>query len=142
MGRPSKYSEKVGDAICERLMDGESLRTICASPESPSRHSVFRWLASDEKFRDQYARAREIQAEVLADELIEIADDVSNDVTGELQMPNGVAVQRAKLQIETRKWIACKLLPRKYGDKIQQEHTGKAGADLTLKVIHVGRADN
>jgi hypothetical protein len=138
MGRPSKYTKTVGDAICERLMDGESLRIICASPELPSRHSVFRWLASDEKFRDQYARAREIQAEVFADEMIAIADDISNDVTGELEMPNGVAVQRAKLQIDTRKWIACKLLPRKYGDKIQSEHVGKNGEKLELVIRHIG----
>jgi hypothetical protein len=133
-GRPSKYTEKIGDTICERLMDGESLRVICASSNLPSRHSVFRWLASDERFRDQYARAREIQAEVLADEMIAIADDASNDVTGELGVPNSVAVHRAKLQIETRKWIACKLLPRKYGDKLDMNLSGKDGGPIQAAI--------
>src|ERR1700748_3712554 len=125
MGRYTDYTPEIGDLLCARLATGESLRKICSEEDSPSKTSVFRWLRSQEAFRDEYARAREEQAEHFADEMVEIADDISNDVTGELEMPNGGDVQRAKLRIETRKWIASKLLAKKYGDKLQ--HTGSDG---------------
>lgn len=125
MGRYTDYTEETADLLCARLSNGESLSKICREEDSPSKTSVFRWLRANEEFRNQYARAREEQAEHFADELIEIADDTSNDVTGELCMPNSVAVQRAKLRVDTRKWIASKLLAKKYGDKLQ--HTGSDG---------------
>ena len=79
LGRPTIFSQELADEICERLADGESLKGICASPEMPNRSTVFRWLASNKDFCDTYARAREAQADVLADEILVIADDGSND---------------------------------------------------------------
>lgn len=105
-------------------MAGQSLVRICSLDTMPHRVTVSRWMLDNEEFRIKYARAREIQAEWLADELHDIAEDDSRDVYGELQMPNSVAVQRAKLRIDTRKWTASKLLPKKYGDRVTQEHTG------------------
>lgn len=87
--------------------------------------TVFKWLRDHKEFSEQYARAKEAQAEAFADELISLADDSSNDITGELQMPNGVAVQRSRLMVDTRKWVMSKLLAKKYGDKLQ--HTGGDG---------------
>jgi hypothetical protein len=79
MGRPTKYSDKTAERICERLMRAESLRRICKSPDMPSITTVCNWLATDHHpFLAQYERARRIQAEMLADELIEIADDATN----------------------------------------------------------------
>ena len=116
-GRPSVFTQDLGDSICERLCDGESLRKICLSDDMPSRSTVFRWLAADESFRDQYARAKEEQAELLADEIIDIADDGSNDFMGEDEKYNGDAVARSKLRVDARKWVAAKLKPKKYGDR-------------------------
>lgn len=107
IGRPSSYTVETGDIICERIADGESLRAICQDDDMPSRASVFRWLADNESFRNQYARAREDQAETMADELISIADEATDDV------------QRSRLRVDTRKWVASKLKPKKYGDKLQ-----------------------
>jgi hypothetical protein len=79
MARPSDYSDDIAGTICERIADGESLRSICSQEGFPHKATVFRWLASNEAFRDHYARAREAQADALFDEILEIADDGSND---------------------------------------------------------------
>lgn len=125
-GRPTDYTQETADIICERLADGESLRTICDDEDMPARSTVFRWLSLHKEFSDQYARAKEVQAEVLADELISIADDGRNDwmerkdADGENigWRENGEALRRSALRIDTRKWVAAKLLPKKYGEKI------------------------
>src|ERR1700742_3321372 len=125
-GRPSRFTEEIADAICERLADGESLRTICLSDEMPHKATVFRWLGDDRyaSFRDQYARAREAQGDAYADEIIDIADDGSNDwmesredgdATG--WKINGEHIQRSRVRIDSRKWLAGKLKPKVYGDK-------------------------
>ena len=126
MGRPSDYSPEIADIICERIADGVSLREICRTEDMPSKAAVFRWLAAHADFRDQYARAREAQADALADELLDIADDGDNDWMerkGEDGQSlgwreNGEAIQRSRLRVDTRKWIASKLKPKKYGDKL------------------------
>lgn len=125
-GRPSGYTEEIADEICERLANGESLRAICAGEGKPSQSMVFRWLQANEGFRERYARAREAQADVLADESIDIADDATNDwmeinaadERGEKYRLNGEHVQRSRLRIDTRKWFASKLAPKKYGEKL------------------------
>jgi hypothetical protein len=75
MGRPSDFTQETADAICEGLIDGKSLRTICAGDDMPHKATVCRWLAVNETFRDQYARAREAQADALFDEILNIDED-------------------------------------------------------------------
>jgi len=113
-GRPSDFSPEKANAICERLAAGDSLRTICQEEGQPDKATVFRWLASNEAFRDQYAHAREMQAETYADEMVNIADTAKD-------------ANLARLQIDARKWKASKLAPKKYGDKQQIEHSGEVG---------------
>src|SRR4051794_12935835 len=79
MGRDSTYTPELAAEICVRIADGESLRAICNDLHMPGKATVLRWLHDDEEFRDQYARARESQAEGFADDLIEISDNGSND---------------------------------------------------------------
>lgn len=138
MARPSDYSAVVVDAICERLADGESLRAICLGDDMPDKATVFRWLAAHPEFRDQYASAREVQADSLFDEILDIADDGSNDWMerqdgegGNLGWKeNGEALRRSVLRVDARKWMAGKLQPKKYGEKVVSEITGKDGAPL------------
>ena len=138
MGRPSDYSQEIADAICERIADGESLRAICSAEEYPNKATVFRWLNKNIEFSDQYARAREAQADSLADELLDIADDGSNDWMqrhndkGEAigWQINGEHIQRSRVRVDTRKWVASKLKPKKYGDKVTNEHTGADGGPI------------
>jgi hypothetical protein len=73
------YSAQVARTICDRLVEGESLRAICSDAGMPGRATVFRWLARHKEFRDRYISARDFQAEGLGEEMIEIARDTSGD---------------------------------------------------------------
>lgn len=120
VGRPSDYTQDIADKLCAALADGKSMRTVCAADDMPAKATVFRWIRTNEEFRDQYTRAKEESADALTDEMLDISDDVSNDYTKTDE--NGVRlnpenIQRSRLKIETRKWLASKLKPKKYGDK-------------------------
>ncbi|MDP4545850.1 hypothetical protein Q8P09_12270 [Psychrobacter faecalis] len=123
-GRPTIYSEGLAQVICESLMVGMSLRKICELDGMPAISTVMQWLASGKDgFMEQYAHARQVQAEYLLDELIDIADDSADDyeiVNGEERL-NQEHIQRAKLRIDTRKWNIEKLAPKRYGVKQQIE---------------------
>jgi len=129
MARPSDYTQEIADTICERLADGESLRAICSEDEMPNKATVFRWLSKHTEFSDQYARARDEQAETLFDEILDIADDGRNDWIERQDdeggnmgwRENGEALRRSQLRIDARKWMAGKLKPKKYSDKLQLE---------------------
>lgn len=144
MGRPSDFTQETADAICLLLSEGVSLREICRAEEMPSKTTVFRWLSKFEAFRDQYARAKEAGIEALAEDLLDIADDGSNDwieranSDGEksgVYSVNGEAIARSKLRVDTRKWILSKLAPKKYGDRIHQEHSGQVSIGQILAEI-------
>lgn len=133
-GRPSTFTEAEGDAICERLAVGESLRAICRDDAMPAMSTVFKWLTQQPQFAEQYARAREEQAEALADEIVGIADeaDVTTKIDGEdvrLAL-DATAVARNRLRVDSRKWVASKLKPKKYGDR--QILAGDPDAPLML----------
>jgi hypothetical protein len=138
-GRPSDYTDAVADKICERLALGESLRGICQDEDMPGLSTVFRWLAANEAFREQYARARETQADTIFDEILDIADDGHNDWMlrkygdDERWVENGEVLRRSALRIDARKWMAGKLRPKKYGDKVQQEISGPNGGPIETK---------
>lgn len=133
-GRPSGYTQEIADVICERLANGESLRRICRDDDMPEMRTVMRWLNAREEFCQQYARARELQAECIFDEMAEIADDGTNDWMAsnapdcEGYKLNGEHVSRSKLRIDARKWMLAKMAPRKYGDKQQVDHVSSDGS--------------
>lgn len=110
----------------------------------PSFDSVMTWLHKHPEFADQYAQARDKQAELLADECIEIADDDSQDILdvgvgGDMRsITNSAAVQRAKLRVDARKWKASQLAPKKWGQQqIKNEHTGAEGGPIKTETKRV-----
>ena len=121
-----KFSQEIFDEICVRIAEGESLRKICKDEKMPSLVSVWRWLNESETLSKQYTRAREEQAETFVDEILEIADenkdDTSIDENGKLII-NQEVIARSRLRVDSRKWIASKLKPKRFGDytKIQAE---------------------
>ena len=125
IGRPSEFTDAIADLICERIADGESLRSVCSGEDMPNKATVFRWLGSNKVFCDQYTRAREAQADSFVDDILDIADDGRNDWmekrVGEdtRWVENGEAIRRSQVRIETRKWVAARMRPKKYGDKIE-----------------------
>lgn len=144
MGRPSTYSQEIADLICERIADGESLRAICRDESMPCKSSVFKWLSVHALFADQYARAREAQADTMADEILDIADETAFDSieseNGGLK-PNQEWIARSRLRVDARKWLAAKMAPKKYGDKLQSEVTGADGAPLAIQIVRFGDKD-
>jgi len=130
---PVKYSRELALAICERLSSGESLRTIAKDDSMPNADTFCRWLTGDAIgdaestwLGQQYARARERQADHYAAEIIDIADDNDGDMVD--GSPNPECVARSRLRIDARKWYASKLAPKRYGDKIEHSGTGAGGA--------------
>jgi hypothetical protein len=134
-GRPSEFSQEVADTICERIAHGESLRAICRDETTPAMSTVFKWLSQRPAFAEQYALAREAQADALFDEILDIADDSSGDtkIVGrdgeEREVCDAEFVQRSRLRVDARKWMAGKLRPKVYGEKL--DLGGKVDLDLS-----------
>jgi len=123
--RARKFTYELFRQICETIAHSDKgLRHICKQHDiAPS--SFYYWLSSDTDLAKEYQQAREQQADYLAEQLLEIANDDSKDmitcsVTGK-QTPNPVAARRSWIQIQTRMWIAARLNPRKYGYKVTPE---------------------
>jgi hypothetical protein len=127
MGRPTIFNKQIASVVCIRIAEGESLREIVRSEGMPDRTTIYDWLLKDADFAHQYARAREEQADTLADEIVAIADEqpeiiaVVDKKTGALieHKLDGAFLQWQKNRIEARKWTAMKLRPKKYGDKLE-----------------------
>lgn len=135
MGRPSDYSSELAVLICARMGEGESLRSICRDDAMPALSTVFRWLAGDREFQEQYARAMDARATLLAEEILEISDESSGDAvtdpeTGTVRM-DAEFVARSRLRVDSRKWLAARMAPKKYGDKVTQEISGPGGAPVS-----------
>ena len=131
----SSFCQSVFDQICDQLSGGKTLREICRQPGMPAESTVRKWtIANEQGCYAQYARAREALAEHWADEILEIADDATNDWMGR-QRRDGVTeivlnrdhVERSKQRIDARKWLLSKALPKVYGDK--QSVEGKFSVD-------------
>lgn len=131
VGRPSKYSQELADDVCSYLSTGESLRTVCTHKGMPEARTIFRWLREKEDFCQQYTRAKQEAADALAEEIIDIADDGTNDymtiTKGDYSynVEDKEVTNRSKLRVETRKWIMAKMKPKKYGDKVDVTSGGE-----------------
>jgi len=124
MGRPSSFSQVAADEICTRIAKGESLRAICADEEAgwlPTATTVHRWLNDKDRadFREQYARARDAQADFYVDQIIEIADAPNATVNAKTGEPEVRDAQRDRLRVDARKWVAARLAPKKYGERLE-----------------------
>jgi len=129
VGRPSKFTQTLADNICERIANGESLRSICSDEKYPAARTVHRWMSENEEFCQQYARACEEREAGIFDEMLEISDTPligeKRKVTdkGE-EVSIGDNVERARLMLDARKWVLSRMNPKKYGDKVQTELSG------------------
>lgn len=129
MGAPTKKTPGLIDRICEGLAIGKSSRAMCLEV-GISQPSLWKWLDEDEEFSKRYARAKELGVDYIAEDTIEIADDGSNDwmERNDSKNPgydfNGEHVQRSRLRVDARKWYLSKIAPKKYGDKVINEHQG------------------
>jgi hypothetical protein len=115
MGRPTDYTIEIAARICDRVASGESLARLCQDEGMPARSTVYLWFAAHPEFSDNYARAREEQADFYADAIVDIADNPELD-------PND-----KRVRIDARKWVASKLKSKQYGDKIDVDANVKVG---------------
>ena len=115
-GRPSIRTDEIIKELLFRIMCGESVRSICDDPEMPNRSTIYDWLAEDEGFSDQYARAHEVAADQAFEEIVEIA---------RMTPPERGFVAQSKLLIETIQWTVARKVPKKYGDKVDLNINGQ-----------------
>jgi len=113
MGTQVRYSEDIANRICDELIEGRSMRDICAAPGMPNRTTVLRWMDADEAFAAKCARAREMQADYMDDLILDTANACTADTA-----------QADKVKISAYQWRASKLAPKKYGDKLDLNHGG------------------
>lgn len=128
MGRPTEYTEELAARICEEVANGSNLNKLCFSEEFPTRPTIYNWFRQQPSFADDYAHARETRADWRADRVDSVIDDLRNGV---------IDYNVARIEIDAIKWQAGKEKPKLYGDKIQQEVTGKDGAPFTVVVSSV-----
>lgn len=124
-GRPSDYSKEIADKICEKLIEGKSLRSVCKEEEMPAPSTVFKWLREHKDFSEQYARAKQESSDAMAEEILDIGDEVVADKD---------AVAKARLQVDTRKWLMAKMKPKKYGEQIDVTSGGDKIAVLPAEL--------
>lgn len=125
MGVPSTYTQEIADEICARLVEGESLRSVCRDNAMPSTTTVMRWVSEKEYFREQYAHAILLRADAKFEEL----DDVSEEA---VRAETAVEVQGLRLKADNIKWQLARMNAKKYGDKMQTEVTGSLKHDHAI----------
>lgn len=126
-GRPSSYSEKVADEICDRVAAGDLITQICEEEGFPSYKTFRKWKAEHAEFSKRIACAREDQMDYYADRIMRLNNDMD---AANWQFKNA--------QIRNIQWLMGKLKAAQYGDKVQNEHSGKDGAPLVITVRRVG----
>jgi hypothetical protein len=142
IGRPSTFTEEIATEICNRMAQGQSVRAICLDDDMPAQSTVYKWLTENDAFSEQYALARAEQAHHMGEEILEIADDGTNDwiekenKDGSTYMAlNHEHVQRSKLRVDSRKWLMSKLLPKKYGEASHLKISNPDGGPVEVSAM-------
>ena len=136
-GRQSTYSVDVCNAICERLERGEPLLQILRDDGMPKPRTVYDWQDAHPEFAAQFARARDIGFDAIAEDVLRIADtpmegEETEDTPQGLKIKRGDMLGHRRLQVETRLKLLAKWSPKKYGDKQQIEHSGNIGLEALV----------
>ena len=130
MAYTKQQIETIFNTICERVENGEALRSVLKGKDMPSNKTFYEWVDNDETKVKRYVRACEERANSIFEDIINISDNMEQDI---ITLPDGREVEnkaviaRDRLRVDARKWAASKLNPKKYGDKIDQNinHSGE-----------------
>ncbi len=131
-GRPEIYTQELADKVCQRIAEGYSMRTVCVPDDMPAISTLFKWIREKPEFSQQYAKATEERTEAMSEDILDIADDGSNDLmtiqkgSQTYEVENREVTNRSRLRVDTRKWLMSKMKPKKYGDKVDVTSDGKA----------------
>ena len=123
-GRPTIYSDTVANQIVTRMINGESMVSICRDENMPGRSTVYEWLDVNPDFRARCARAREGLADYLVDQIEQMANDTDEE-----------NYQSMKVKISTAQWRAMKMAPRIYGERSRTEITGADGGPVAFAAV-------
>ena len=137
MAYSQKEIDNIFNHVCSQIEKGRALRNVLKDENMPSTSTFYQWFDNNEDKAKQYARATEVRADIIFDDILSIADENTNDTfvnDNGIEVVNNDVIQRSRLRIDARKWVLSKLNPKKYGDKIQQEHSG----EVTTTVISLG----
>lgn len=140
-GRPTLYTEELATLICDRVASNAcGLKKLCDKYDDlPDRDTINLWRSKYPEFSAQYAQAKLKQADLLADECLDIADESGRDtIVGEdgFETCNTEWINRCRLRIDTRKWLAAKLLPKQYGKAAEEVPKDKGnGESLVEKLL-------
>lgn len=139
----SPYRQDIAEFILPLLAEGKPLQRACrmatAAIGTVDAHQFMRWVYDDQDLARVYSQARDIGYRLLADELLDIADQSEDDTFVDehgMTRINSEVVQRSRLRVDTRKWILAKMLPRLYGDKLLTEHTGAGGGPIQVSAVN------
>lgn len=124
-GRPTKYTDEIIKEFCRRISIGRSVHSVCRDEDMPSRETFYKSIRENDYLSDQYREALKLREDYHFDEMLEIADMVEDD---------GVKIQKAKLMIDTRKWVLSRMNPKKYGDRIDGELDSEDTKPKSIKV--------
>lgn len=138
--RPTQYSHRLSEVVCERITAGQTTAEVTRDPTMPTWGVLARWRREHEDFNRRYTIARQSCCELWADEIIEIADDATNDfvtrVTAKgkvVQVFDRESFERSRLRVDARKWTASKVLRHVYGDKSEVELRTPDGINVKVE---------
>lgn len=148
-GRPTKYTKALADKILHLVSEGYSINKISAMDGMPHRSTIHQWIFDKPEFSDKYVKAKDIGLRVWADEIIDIADDSGGDVQirvndkgQEYEVTDNERINRARLRCDSRRWLLSKLVPKKYGDKVDVTTDGeKINTAPVINVVDSKTAD-
>jgi hypothetical protein len=131
-GSQPVYTLELADKICARLAEGRALKAVCRDDDIPVSSTAVRLWADEDKdgFASRFAHARAVQMDALADEIIEMADNATNE-----------DVQAVRLRVDARKWIMSKIAPKKYGDKLDLTHAAPDGGPVQFITIYEAKKE-
>lgn len=131
MAYTKEERKEIVDFVCSEIAEGKSLRSVLSNNNNmPARKTFLEWMENEEEIRNQYARAMERRQDVIFEEILSISDDQGGDVTENeegVEVINHNVIQRARLRVDSRKWMLGKMNPKKYGEKVELDnrHSGE-----------------
>jgi hypothetical protein len=137
-GRPTKYTEELAQRICELVATNPlGLPALCRKfPELPNQDTINVWRWEKDGFSDKYTRAKQFQAELMAESIEDVIDETLGsiylDEHGSQRLDSGI-LGHARLKVDSRKWTASKLAPKIYGDRMHVSDESKSSENEALK---------
>lgn len=148
-GAPTTYNKEIADKICHEIATStKGINAISKLEGMPAASTIFLWLTKHSEFSEQYARAKETQCELMAEEILTISDDGTND-TMTIEGKGGKLIDiedkewtnRSKLRVDSRKWLLSKLMPKKYGEKVDVTSAGEKITGITVDIVHTNKGE-